>query len=60
MNNKDIYDELRIMCGCMYISDLRRKKYSTLATQILEGESFTSYYANNVVEEAKTYVKSII
>lgn len=60
MNNKDIYDELRIMCGCMYISDLRREKYSILATQLLERESFTSNYANNAVEEAKTYVKSII
>lgn len=55
-NTKDIFEELRRKCGCMYISDLRTKYFRGAAMHFLEKESFTRDFSDKTVAEAKAYV----
>ena len=56
-NNKDIFEELKIRCGCSNISDLRTKYFRGAALHFLENESFTRHFPKKSVTEAKDYVE---
>lgn len=55
--NKDIFEELKIRCGCSNISDLRTKYFRVAALHFLENESFTRHFSEKTVAEAKDYVE---
>lgn len=55
--NKDIFEELKLKCGCCNISDLRTKYFRDAALHFLEKESFTRNFPAKSVAEAKEYVE---
>ena len=55
--NKDIFEELKVRCGCRNISDLRTKYFRDAALHFLENESFTRHFSEKSVSEAKDYVE---
>ena len=55
--NKDIFEELKIRCGCSNISDLRTKYFRGAAMHFLEKENFTKNFTEKSVAEAKDYVE---
>ena len=55
--NKDIFEELKLKCGCSNISDLRTKYFRDAALHFLERESFTRNFPEKSVAEAKNYVE---
>ena len=55
--NKDIFEELKLKCGCSNISDLRTKYFGGAAVHFLEKENFTKNFPEKSVTEAKDYVE---
>ena len=55
--NKDIFEELKIRCGCSNISDLRTKYFRVAAMHFLEKENFTKNFTEKSVADAKDYVE---
>ena len=55
--NKDIFEELKIRCGCSNISDLRTKYFRGAAMHFLEKENFTKNFTEKSVSDAKDYVE---
>lgn len=55
--NKDIFEELKIRCGCSNISDLRTKYFRGAAMHFLEKENFTKNFTEKSVADAKDYVE---
>ena len=55
--NKDIFEELKIRCGCSNISDLRTKYFRGAAMHFLEKENFTKNFTEKSVAYAKDYVE---
>ena len=55
--NKDIFEELKIRCGCSNISDLRTKYFRGEAMHFLEKENFTKNFTEKSVADAKDYVE---
>ena len=55
--NKDIFEELKVRCGCRNISDLRTKYFRGAAMHFLEKENFTKNFTEKSVADAKDYVE---
>ena len=55
--SKDIFEELKLKCGCSNISDLRTKYFRGAALHFLEKEGFTRNFPEKSVAEAKDYVE---
>ena len=55
--NKDIFEELKIRCGCSNISDLRTKYFRGASMHFLEKENFTKNFTEKSVADAKDYVE---
>ena len=55
--NKDIFEELKIRCGCSNISYLRTKYFRGAAMHFLEKENFTKNFTEKSVADAKDYVE---
>lgn len=55
--NKDIFEELKLKCGCSNISDLRTKYFRGAAMHFLEKQNFTKNFLEKSVAEAKEYVE---
>ena len=51
--NKDIFEELKLKCGCSNISDLRTKYFRGAALHFLEKEGFTRNFRKNLLQKQR-------